>query len=143
MYEAINLVNVDGYEVLEGLYYHKEHFWVSVENGLARIGATDFGQKSLREVVFLELPFAGDQVSQDEPCGMIESIKAVVDIISPISGTVNETNEKLADNPGLVNEDPYGEGWLILISPSNLEDELNNLLNFEAALEWYKEVVKE
>jgi len=126
--EEIILVNVDGHEVRESLHYHKEHFWASIENGLVRVGATDFGQKSLREVVFLELPFVGDQVNQDEPCGMIESIKAVVDVISPISGTVKETNEKLADNPGLVNEDPYGEGWFILISPSNLEDELNNLL---------------
>ncbi len=139
----MNMVNVDGYEVREGLYYHKEHFWVSVENGLVRIGATDFGQKSLREVVFLELPFEGDQVSQDEPCGMIESIKAVVDVISPISGTVKEVNEKLADSPTLVNEDPYEDGWFMLVTPSHLDDELNNLMSFEAALEWYKEVVKE
>ena len=143
MFEAMNLVNVDGNEVREGLHYHKEHFWVGVEDGLVRIGATDFGQKSLREVVFLELPFEGDQVSQDEPCGMIESIKAVVDVISPISGTVKEINELLADNPGLVNKDPYGEGWFILVTPSNLDDELNNLLSFEAAVEWYKEVAKE
>jgi len=143
MFEAISLVSVDGYEVREELYYHKEHFWLRVENGLVRIGATDFGQKSLREVVFLELPFEGDQVSQDEPCGMIESIKAVVDIISPVSGTVTEVNGTLADTPTLVNEEPYDDGWFVLITPSNLDDELNNLMNFEAAVEWYKEVIKE
>jgi len=136
------MVNVSGYEVREGLYYHKEHFWARVEDELVRFGATDYGQKALKEVVFVELPSVGDRVSQNEPYGTVESVKAVVDLIAPVSGTVKEVNEKLRDNPEPINQDPYGEGWLIAVTPSNLSAELRNLMTFEAAVNWYKEVVK-
>lgn len=136
------MVNVGEYEVREGLYYHKEHFWARVESGLVRFGATDYGQKSLKEVVFVELPSVGDAVKQNEPYGTLESVKAVVDLIAPVGGTVKEVNKKLLDNPEPINQDPYGEGWLILVTPSSLDAELKNLMTFEAAVNWYKEVVK-
>ena len=136
------MVQVDEYEICEGLYYQKDHFWAKVEAGQVRVGATDYGQKALKEVVFVELPSEGDAVTQNEPYGTVESVKAVVDLIAPVSGTIKEVNEELLDNPEPINQDPYGEGWLILITPSNLEDELGNIMNFEAAVEWYKEVVK-
>lgn len=136
------MVKVEEYEISEGLYYQKDHFWAKVEDGLVRIGATDYGQKALKEVVFVELPSAGDTVTQNEPYGTVESVKAVVDLIAPVSGTVKEVNEELLDNPEPINQDPYGEGWLILVTPSNLDTELGNIMSFEAAVDWYKEVVK-
>ncbi len=136
------MVKVGEYEVREGVYYHKEHFWVGKEGELAKFGATDYGQKALKEVVFVELPSVGDKVSQNEPYGTVESVKAVVDLIAPVSGTVDKVNERLLNNPEAINNDPYGEGWLITVKPSNLNDELKNIMDFNAAVEFYKNLVK-
>ncbi len=137
------MVRVDNYEVREGLYYSKEHFWVRVEGSAARVGATDYGQKALKDLVFIELPTEGVAVTRNEPCGTIESVKAVVDIVAPLSGVVKETNKALKDAVNLVNQDPYGKGWLFTITPSKLNEELKNLLSFNDAVGWYKELVKE
>lgn len=134
------MVEVEGYEVKEGLYYSKDYAWVKVEDGKVRIGITDYAQKQLHEVVFADLPEAGATITQNEPYGTLESVKAVSDLIAPISGTVVEVNQSVLDNPGLINEDPYGEGWLIVVSPSNLEAELQNLMDFNAAVDWHKEL---
>ncbi|MCK5625440.1 glycine cleavage system protein GcvH [Candidatus Bathyarchaeota archaeon] len=136
------MVQIDEYEIREGLYYQKDHYWAKKEDDLLRTGATDYGQKALKEVVFVELPSVGDTVTQNEPYGTVESVKAVVDLIAPISGTVKEVNEELLDNPEPINKDPYGEGWLILIIPSNLDAELDNIMGFEAAVDYYKEIVE-
>ena len=136
------MVQIDEYEIREGLYYQKDHYWAKKEDDLLRTGATDYGQKALKEVVFVELPSVGDTVTQNEPYGTVESVKAVVDLIAPVSGTVKEVNEELLDNPEPINKDPYGEGWLILISPSNLDAELDNIMGFEAAVDYYKEIVE-
>jgi len=137
------LVKVDDYEVPEGLYYSKDYEWVRVEDGKARIGITDYAQKQLREVVYVELPGEGEEITQGEPYGTAESVKAVSDLVAPISGTIEKVNEEVTENPELLNEDPYGEGWLLIVSPTNLEEDLKNLMNFEAAVEWHKELVKE
>lgn len=136
------MVQIDEYEIREGLYYQKDHFWAKKEDNLLRIGTTDYGQKSLKEIVFIELPAVGDTITQNEPYGTVESVKAVVDLIAPVSGTVKEVNEKLLDNPEPINKDPYNEGWLILITPSNLDAELSNIMDFEAAVDWLKELIK-
>ena len=136
------MVKVDEYEVREGLHYMKEHFWAKVEGNLVRTGATDYGQKSLREVVFVELPSVGGQVKQGEAYGTVESVKAVVDLVAPVTGTVSEVNESLRDNPEPINNDPYGKGWLITIRPSDLNSELGNLMNFDAAVKYHQEVAK-
>jgi glycine cleavage system H protein len=136
------MVNIGEYEVREGLYYHKEHFWARMENGLVRFGTSDYGQKSLKEVVFVELPSTGDTVTQNEPYGTLESVKAVVDLVALVSGTVKEVNEELLDNPESINSDPYGEGWLIVISPSDLDGELQNIMTDESAVAWYKELIE-
>jgi len=136
------LVKVDEYAVPEGLYYLKEHFWAKVEKEIVRSGPTDYGQKSLREVVYVELPSAGGQVKQGEAYGTVESVKAVVDLVAPVTGTVVEVNESLRDNPEPINNDPYGKGWLITIRPSNLGAELKNLMNSDAAVKYYQEVIK-
>jgi len=137
---VLGLVEVEGYEVKEGLYYSKDYAWVKVEDDKVRIGITDYAQKQLHEVVFADLPEAGATITQNEPYGTLESVKAVSDLIAPISGTVVEVNQNVLDNPGLINEDPYGEGWLIVVSPSNLEAELQNLMDFNAAVDWHKEL---
>jgi len=137
------MVEIDGYDVREGLYYHPDHFWAKVEDGKIRVGASDYGQKSLKEIVFVELPEEGDSVTKDEPYGTVESVKAVVDLVAPVSGTIAAVNGELSDNPAPINEDPYGEGWLILIDPSNLDDALTNLMDYDAAVVWYRKVVKE
>ena len=136
------LVKVGDYEVPEGLYYHKEFAWARVENGKARIGITDYAQKQLREIVYVELPSAGDAISQNEPFGTVESVKAVSDLIAPISGTIEEVNEELESKPELLNEDPYGKGWLLVITPTNLDAELKNIMDFNASVEWHKELIK-
>jgi len=136
------LVKVGDYEVKEGLYYVKEHFWAEVKGDVVRTGATDYGQKALREVVYVELPEAGGQVKQGEAYGTVESVKAVVDLIAPVSGTIKAVNEALRDNPEAINSDPYGEGWLIAIAPSNLEADLKNIMDFGAARKFYEEIVK-
>jgi len=136
------LVKVDDYEVPEGLYYHKEYLWARVENGKARIGMSDYAQKQLREIVYVELPSAGDTITQNDPFGTVESVKAVSDLVAPISGTIEEVNEELESKPELLNEDPYGKGWLLVITPTNLDAELKNIMDFNASVEWHKGLIK-
>jgi len=137
------LVKVGDCEVPEGLYYHKEYLWARVEKGKARVGVTDYAQKQLREIVYVELPSAGDTITQNEPFGTVESVKAVSDLIAPISGTIEEVNKELQSKPELLNEDPYGKGWLLVITPKNLDAELKKIMDFKASVEWHKELIKE
>jgi len=141
--EVKKLVKVDDYEVREGLYYSKEWTWVKIENGKVRIGITDYAQRQLREIVFAELPSVGDEIVKGEPFGTVESVKSVSDLVAPISGKIEEVNEEAANNPQIINEDPYGEGWLIVVSPDNLDEDLKTLMSFEESVEWHKELVKE
>ena len=100
----------------EELKYTREHEWVSIEDGVATVGITDHAQEELGEVVFVELPAGGDSVDKGEPFGVVESTKAVSDIYSPLPGEVSEVNDDLPDSPELVNEDPYGDGWMVKIN---------------------------
>jgi glycine cleavage system H protein len=112
-------------EIPQGLKYSKEHEWVATEELVATVGITDHAQDQLGEIVYIELPAVGEKVSKDDPFGVIESVKAVSDIYAPVSGTVIEVNEDLPESPEVVNEDPYGDGWLIKVKmndPSDLED---------------------
>ncbi|MBS7653529.1 glycine cleavage system protein GcvH [Candidatus Bathyarchaeota archaeon] len=117
--------------------------WVKIENGKARIGVTDYAQKQMREIVFAELPRVDDEVRKGEPFGTLESVKAVSDLISPLTGKIVEVNSRAGDSPEIINEDPYGEGWLIVIEPANLEEDLKFLMSFEQAVEWYREIARE
>lgn len=132
------MVKVEAYEVPEGLYYSKDFEWVKIEGDNVRIGITDYAQKSLREIVYAELPSAGSEVKQNEPYGTLESVKAVSDLVAPISGTILEVNDEVQSSPEILNEDPFGKGWLVLIKPSNLQSELSNIMDFDAAVEWHK-----
>jgi glycine cleavage system H protein len=116
-------------EAPPGLRYSKEHEWVAAEETVATIGITDHAQEQLGEIVYIELPAIGEKVSKDDPFGVVESVKAVSDIYAPVSGTVLEVNEDLAESPEVVNEDPYGDGWLIKVrvsDPADLEDLMEN-----------------
>jgi glycine cleavage system H protein len=112
-------------EAPPGLKYSKEHEWVATEESLVTIGITDHAQEQLGEIVYIELPAVGEKVSKDDPFGVVESVKAVSDIYAPVSGTVVEVNEDLPESPEVVNEDPYGDGWLIKVKagdPSDFDD---------------------
>lgn len=112
-------------KVLENLKYSKEHEWVEVlGDDKVRIGITDYAQHSLGDIVFVELPTVGEQVEADDSMGTVESVKAVSDVYSPVSGEVLEVNEALEDDPEIVNNDPYGEGWMAIVrlsDPSQLD----------------------
>lgn len=117
-------------EIPPGLKYSKEHEWVAAEASVATIGITDYAQDQLGEIVYVELPAVGDKISKDDPFGVVESVKAVSDIYAPVSGTVVEINEELPESPEMVNDDPYGDGWLIKVKVSDLS-ELKDLMDKE------------
>ena len=127
----------DLYDIPDDLLYvpfnqNVGHAWVRLENEKAKIGITDYGQKQLKEIVFVELPQPGTavemltfegEIPKSTPIGAIESQKTSIDFFSPISGTVEEVNDEVEDNPSLINQDPYDDGWILLVSPSKLETE--------------------
>ena len=113
--------------VPEDLHYSKDHEWVRVEGGEAVVGITDYAQNSLGDVVYVELPKAGDEFAANEPFGSVESVKAVSEVFTPIAGAVVQINESLADEPEIVNSDPYGQGWMIRLKMAN-PGEVDSLL---------------
>jgi len=116
----------------DNLKYNREHTWLRLEAPTrGRVGITVYAQEQLKEVVFVELPEVGAETVQMEPFGVIESVKATNDLYSPVSGTVMEVNERLKDDPGLVNRDPYGEGWMVMIEFHDTA-ELDALMSAEA-----------
>jgi glycine cleavage system H protein len=132
------MVNVEGYEIPEELYYSNDFSWIKIENGKVRVGITDYAQKSLRVIVYAELPDGGTEIKQNEPYGTLESVKAVSDLIAPVSGKIEEINEEVLSHPEMLNEDPYGKAWLLTIKPVDLQTELANLMNFDQAIEWHR-----
>ncbi|MDL5023974.1 glycine cleavage system protein GcvH [Bacillus velezensis] len=110
--------------------YSKEHEWVKVEDGKARIGITHFAQAELGDIVFVELPEVGAEIKADEPFGSVESVKTVSELYAPINGTVTEVNEDLDDSPEFVNESPYEKAWMIVVDPADAE-EIENLMTSE------------
>lgn len=119
------------------LKYSKDHEWVKVEGNTAIVGITDFAQHELGDVVFVDLPAEGRVIKVDESFAVVESVKAVSDIIAPVSGKIIKVNEALADASETINTDPYGDGWLVVIELSD-EAELNALLDSAAYAEFTK-----
>ena len=115
------------YIVPEEYYYTKDHEWAQVDENIVTVGVTDYAQDTLGEVVYVELPEEGQKVTQSEPFGVVESVKAVSDLVAPVSGTVIEVNTAVTDNPGCLNDDPLNEGWLIRIEMDS-EKELAALM---------------
>jgi len=112
----------------ENLKYTKEHEWIRIEDGEGYVGITDFAQKELGDIVYIEIETVGEELKKEDPFGTVEAVKTVSDLFMPVSGTVLEAHEALEDSPELVNEDPYGEGWMIKIKISN-PAELDELLS--------------
>jgi glycine cleavage system H protein len=134
---------VEGKEIPAELRYTKEHEWVRVEGDRCRIGITDYAQNSLHEVVYADLPKVGRALGKGESFGTVESVKAVSEVYSPVSGEVLETNQKLVDAPELVNQQPYGEGWLVLMRPSKPGEELSSLMSAKEYGELLERLSKE
>ncbi len=122
----------------KNLRYHKEHDWARIEGDVATLGVTDYAQESLGDIVYIELPEVGAEVSAGTSYAEIESVKAVSDVFAPLSGTVIEANEEVVDAPELINESPYEDGWLIKIKLSD-PSEADDLLSAED----YEEILAE
>ena len=116
------------FEVPDDCRFLDSHEWVRREGDTVRIGISDFAQDELGDVVFVELPSEGDEITKDDDFGVIESIKAVSDLYAPVSGTVTAVNDDLVDAPELVNDDPYGDGWMLDVDLAD-ESELDDLLS--------------
>jgi glycine cleavage system H protein len=118
----------------EDLLYHSEHDWARIDPGapdVATLGITWYAQDALGEVVFFEPPAVGTTVTKDEPYAEVESVKAVSDVVAPLSGEIVEVNEALCEEPGTINADPYGEGWLVRVRPSD-PSERDGLMDADA-----------
>ncbi len=113
--------------VPEENYYTKDHEWAQVDENVVTVGITEYAQDSLGEVVYVELPEEGQKVTQNEGFGVVESVKAVSDLVAPVSGTVIEINASVVEEPGIINDDPMNNGWLIRIE-MDTEKELSNLM---------------
>jgi len=126
------------YDIPDDLYYSKEHEWVRIEGKTAVIGVTDYAQKSLHEVVYVETPKVDSQIEQFQSIGSVESVKSVSDIFTPVSGKITETNAELVESPELVNEDPYGEGWIAKVQLANSDEDLKKLITAEQYADFIK-----
>ena len=118
------------------LRYTKDHEWISLEGDIATVGITDFAQRELGDIVYVEVETIGETLGADEVFGTVEAVKTVSDLFLPVSGKITELNEDLEDKPELINEDPYGKGWIIKMEIEN-SSELDELLNSDS----YKELI--
>jgi glycine cleavage system H protein len=125
-------------ELPEGLKYSKEHEWVLVEGNTATIGITEYAQEELGDIVYVELPEVGEKIVKDDPFGAVESVKAVSDVYAPVSGNVLEINDLLPDNPETINDDPYGDGWMIRVEMSD-KDDLTDLMDADEYAEYVQQ----
>jgi glycine cleavage system H protein len=116
------------YEIAEDCHYSRSDEWIRVDGTVARVGITDYAQSELSDIVFVELPEVGTQVEAGEAFGVVESVKAVNDILAPASGEIVDVHQNLGEHPEWINEDPYGRGWIICIAPEDLEA-VDNLLS--------------
>lgn len=125
-------------DVPDDLYYSKEHEWVKIEGKTAVIGITDYAQKSLHEIVYVETPKVDIQIEQFQSIGSVESVKSVSDIFAPVSGKIIEVNAELAESPELINEDPYVKGWIAKVQLANFDEDLKKLLTAEQYADYIK-----
>jgi glycine cleavage system H protein len=121
----------DGTKVESGVFYTKEHEWAKPEGDIVLIGISDYAQAQLHEIVYVEPPKKDAAITQGQAIGAVESVKAVSDLYSPVTGTVVEVNEALMNNPEKINSDPYGEGWVAKVKPSNWAENVAKLMDSE------------
>ena len=130
----------EDYEVPDGLLYSKEHEWVRLEGKEAVVGITDYAQKQLHEVVYVEIKGKGSEIEQNQNVGTVESVKSVSDIFSPVSGRITKVNMELAESPELLNQEPYGKGWLARISLVDFKKDKGRLLTAEQYAEYLRKI---
>ena len=126
------MAEIKGYNMPDELYYHEEHSWARVDGIKVTVGMTDMFQKEAGDVVFVDLPEEEDEVSQGETCGKIQSRKWIGKLVAPVSGEITEINEELEEDTSLINSDPYGDGWILVIEAEDeddLQSELENLIH--------------
>jgi len=134
---------IDRYWVSTELYYTTEHTWARIEeNGLVKVGVNDFASKSAGEILFVEILQIGKEVEYMKPFGEIETSKWVGELYSPFTGRIVALNKEVVENPRLINEDPYGAGWLVEIQPTKMNEEIPKLLHGETAVEWLKREIE-
>ncbi len=126
------------FEVPDSLYYSKEHEWLRLDGKEAVIGITDYAQKQLHEIVYVEVQKKGTEIRQFQTMGTVESVKSVSDLFSPITGRITQVNTELSESPELLNQDPYGKGWLIRAEITDLEKELTKLLTTQKYAEYIR-----
>ena len=126
----------------KSLKYHREHDWARVEGDSAIFGLTSYAQETLGDIVYIELPEVGADVTAGTPYAEVESVKAVSDVYAALSGSVVEVNEDVVDAPELINESPYEKGWICKISPSNLQEELKALMKGDSLKEFIKSEIE-
>lgn len=137
------MVEIDGYNLPEELYYTKDHTWARVEdNGTVTVGMDAFGAKAAGNIEFIDLPMEDDEFEAGEAFGSLESAKWVGGLLAPVSGTVTEVNERIEDELELLVKDPYGEGWLIKVKPGNLKDDLKTLVHGADVGAWLKKEIE-
>lgn len=136
-------MEVEGYELPDDLYYDDwgAYMWAKVEGDVITFGITSVGVAVAKDIVYMELPFEGDDVTQKEAFGMIETVKATGELLGLVSGTVAEVSEEMGSDPSSVKDAPY-EKWLIKVKPSNLEADLKNLLDVKKAVDYYKKEIE-
>ena len=130
-------MEVEGYDFPDELYFHCDHTWIRLEeDGRVRVGMNDFFQQTAGDIVYVDVPFEDDELEQGETCGKVQSAKWVGKLVAPVSGTVLEVNEELDGESTLINSDPYGDGWVMLIEPEDWEEEKDELMTGDAVREW-------
>lgn len=136
------MAEIKGYNMPDDLYYHGEHSWARVDGNKVTVGMDDFFRKEAGDVVFVDLPDEGDDVSQGEVCGKIQSRKWIGKLVAPLSGEITAINEELEEDTGLINNDPYGKGWILVLEASDLESELVNLVHGPAVASFIESEIK-
>lgn len=140
--EKVYMVKIEGNDFPEDIYYHREHMWVKVEEGKVRVGYNDWAQEAAGKLVNLNTRKVGRSVKAGKTLGTVESGKWVGPLRAPVSGEISELNEEVLKTPSIINDDPYGRGWIAIISPDNLDAEMSDLItgSDKDALEtWLKE----
>jgi glycine cleavage system H protein len=136
------MADIKGYNMPDELYYHKEHSWARVNGTKVTVGMDDFFQKEAGDVVYIDLEDEGTEVSQGDVCGKIQSRKWIGSVYAPVSGEAVEVNEEVQDDTSLINTDPYGKGWILVIEASNLEEELGHLIKGAAVVPFIEQEIK-
>jgi glycine cleavage system H protein len=135
-------MRVNDIEIPEGLYYSKEHEWVKLDGKEAVVGITDYAQKQLHDIVYVEVPKVGTNIKQFQTMGTVESVKSTSEVFAPVTGNVIKINGELAESPELLNQDPYGKGWLARIALKDFNSDVKKLLTAQQYADYVKNMEK-